>query len=402
VCVPKADEVQSLVDKSLVRYATPRFTMLEPIRQFAEERLRADAPSEYEQRVQAHADYFVALAERLEPELVTARQPEALDELSADHANLRLALDRASGDAPLRLAAALHRFWHYRGHPHEGRSVLEQALRSHADAEPRVRAKALVGAGTLAVLQSDVDAAQPLLTDAIALGDAATQGSAHGLLAETARVTGNLDAAEQHCREALRLAGVAGDERLVGVVQLQQGTVAYSRGDNALAVQLWRDALATSDLVGDTATAIRAVNNLSVVLRFVGAPGEAVAAAERALELARTVGDRGAEGRALLNLAAAVAGPTGITDVQQLDTPASYARAAIAIFEELGYRRDLAGALMSMPSLVADLEDALPAVARARAIYKELGDDAGVAQADALRAMAIEEADKKAARENRA
>src|SRR4029077_1623123 len=69
VCAPKADEIESLVDKSLLRRSDDRLSMLEPIRQFAEEHLRSDVPGEYEQRVQSHAQYFLDLAERLEPEL---------------------------------------------------------------------------------------------------------------------------------------------------------------------------------------------------------------------------------------------------------------------------------------------------------------------------------------------
>src|SRR4029450_12270781 len=69
------EHVGSLVDKSLVLFAgdlATRYRMLETIRAFAAGRLAESGEAERFRRV--HAGYFVALAERVEPELRRAGQ----------------------------------------------------------------------------------------------------------------------------------------------------------------------------------------------------------------------------------------------------------------------------------------------------------------------------------------
>ena len=72
-----------------------------------------------------HRDWFLALAERAEPEMVGPRQEIWLDRLDRERENLRAALglciERAEAEAGLRLVAALARFWQIRG-PSTGRS----------------------------------------------------------------------------------------------------------------------------------------------------------------------------------------------------------------------------------------------------------------------------------------
>nr|MBA3412723.1 LuxR family transcriptional regulator [Actinomycetota bacterium] len=111
------DTLQSLVDKSLLRYTQQRFWMLETIREYAVERLDESGQSE-ELRCR-HAEHFRALAEEAEPDLLRNRE-SYLERLEAEHDNLRAALDQlaASGEEQLdlELAAALWQFWYARGH----------------------------------------------------------------------------------------------------------------------------------------------------------------------------------------------------------------------------------------------------------------------------------------------
>src|SRR3989442_13633652 len=87
---------------------------------------------------QAHADYYLALAEDAEPELGGPQQAAWLERLEEEHDNLRAAmrwsLEQTGGDEggqrqemALRLGAALRRFWVVRGALSEGPSVLEEA-----------------------------------------------------------------------------------------------------------------------------------------------------------------------------------------------------------------------------------------------------------------------------------
>ena len=95
---------------------------------------------------------------------------QGLDELGREHDNLRAALDHLqSVDAhrALRLAGALGWFWHLRSHFSEGRTRLAQALAA-VDARDETRARALA-AGEIAAWAGDLEAARPLIEEAVAL-----------------------------------------------------------------------------------------------------------------------------------------------------------------------------------------------------------------------------------------
>lgn len=68
---------QSLVQVSGVAAQESRYGMLEPVRQYAREKLRESR--ELEDALRRHAAFFLALAEQAEPELRGPRQAEWLD-----------------------------------------------------------------------------------------------------------------------------------------------------------------------------------------------------------------------------------------------------------------------------------------------------------------------------------
>jgi predicted ATPase len=89
------DLLSSLVDKSLVvAEATGgggvRYRMLEPIRQYAREKLEEGGEAEEVQR--QHASFFLALAEFAEPRLRGPEDIEWLERLETEHDNLRASL----------------------------------------------------------------------------------------------------------------------------------------------------------------------------------------------------------------------------------------------------------------------------------------------------------------------
>ncbi|MFI6471857.1 BTAD domain-containing putative transcriptional regulator [Streptomyces sp. NPDC050516] len=109
------DLLASLTDKSLVEAGAGRYRMLETIRAYASEQLPL---SSGELVGAAHTAYFLELAEAADPELRSADQLRRLERLSAEHANLRAALVRATRDdrpSALRLLTALSSFWWLRG-----------------------------------------------------------------------------------------------------------------------------------------------------------------------------------------------------------------------------------------------------------------------------------------------
>src|SRR5207237_3974072 len=158
------DGIDALLDKSLLwrdtqPEAEPRFGMLETVRAFARRQLEAGGERETTRR--RHAAHFLALAERLDSELLGPRQTPSLDALERELDNIRAALEwsqDADGVTGLRLASALWLFWFLRGRLSEGRGRLEAFLAT-AEASRNARAKALFAAGFLAQGQGDYDAA---------------------------------------------------------------------------------------------------------------------------------------------------------------------------------------------------------------------------------------------------
>jgi predicted ATPase len=115
-----------LVEQSLVAADTSansdvelRYRMLEPVRQYAQELL--EESGETEETRQRHASFFLALAERAEPELHGPDQVEWLERLEKENGNLRAAMDWAlsGGDAEIaaRISWTIYQFWWQRG-PH--------------------------------------------------------------------------------------------------------------------------------------------------------------------------------------------------------------------------------------------------------------------------------------------
>ncbi|HYY87177.1 MAG TPA: AAA family ATPase, partial [Chloroflexota bacterium] len=123
-----------LIDKSLV-LAEPaadgmRYRMLEPLRQFALERLvEQDAASTMRRR---HAEWFLALATDAARQYHRPGEIAALERLEREHANLRAAfeylVELGDDDAATRLALALWWFWINRDHWQEARTSPERLL----------------------------------------------------------------------------------------------------------------------------------------------------------------------------------------------------------------------------------------------------------------------------------
>ena len=128
VCGADLDTLQSLVEKSLLRFTNERYWMLETIREYASERLEDSGEAEELRR--QRGDYFLAFAE--EAFEVTGSRRPWWDRLEADHDNLRTVLDWLESvgrtQEALQLAGALYRFWSTRGYLLEGGVRLERLL----------------------------------------------------------------------------------------------------------------------------------------------------------------------------------------------------------------------------------------------------------------------------------
>ena len=121
-----ADLLGSLVNKSLVvaerSSGSLRYRLLETTRQYAADQLVATTGAPGVRRVQqAHASFYLQLAEAASPELTGPRQGSWLKRLDLEWDNVRAALANFFGEPDrtkevLRLGVALHLFFLTRGH----------------------------------------------------------------------------------------------------------------------------------------------------------------------------------------------------------------------------------------------------------------------------------------------
>ncbi len=172
------DGIGALVDQSLVRRAADsagRATLLEPIREFALERLAADG--EIETIRDRHAEHFLALAEEASTRLAGADQGHWLDRLDVERDNLRAAvgwaIERPNPDAAIRLTFAIWRFWQKRGYLDEGAARLRAILDAPWSLTHPLRPKALEAYGSVRYWQGRIEDALPAYEEATRLWRAA-------------------------------------------------------------------------------------------------------------------------------------------------------------------------------------------------------------------------------------
>jgi predicted ATPase len=340
VCEADPDRLQSLLDKSLLRRRDSvlgaRCWMLETIREYAEEQLEAAEEGGALRR--RHAEHFLRLAERAEPELKRAQQHEWLELLGAEHDNLRAALSwaRESGshDVELRLVGALGRFWYVRGHVSEGRLWVEGALARVGDEPSLARARALTAASYLAALMADVERLAETSDERLQLfrqlGD--REGVAEALvdLGRVAFSRGDLDDASSLMESALAVSKESGDRWATALAEMGLTTIALQEGDFERAQVEAKEAVSISREIGVADWIAAALANLGHAKLPEGGLAAKSAYLE-SLSVCREIGAKEASTWALDGLAAATEAAGDARSAVTLLAAAENVRAAAGI-----------------------------------------------------------------------
>jgi predicted ATPase/DNA-binding SARP family transcriptional activator/DNA-binding CsgD family transcriptional regulator/Tfp pilus assembly protein PilF len=305
--------LSGLVNKSLVvveagEDRVPRFRMLEPVRQYSQERRQDSGTAE---RVrERHARYFLALAQEAEPELDGADQTLWMDRLGTDHDNLRATLSWAfeGGEVELglRLAGALRLFWVARSDYSEGRRWCEEGLKRGDSAPQSVRANALVGAGFFMATLGDLELAIERLEESLALhrqvGDRRGAATCVRLLGSTMFELGDWKRAEALLEEGLVLARESGSIRDTCNTLSSLAYLAACQGDLERAKALGEESVAIAREAGDTIAASLASNYLAVTAMLGKDYERAQSLFEAALEMTRITGNQKGQAALLNNL----------------------------------------------------------------------------------------------------
>ena len=252
----------------------------------------------------------MALAEAAEPQLSGPEQGTWLARLDREH-------DESAGGAPLgarhgegaqgmRLAGALWRFWDVRGYLSEGRGWLERALAGSREVPAGLRATALKGAGSLALLQGEYGQAAALFEEALALFRAL--GDGHGAagsltnLGIVAHRQGKHEHAATLFEAAVALARERGDTMLLAKTLGNLAAARGRQGDHEREEALLSEALALFRALGDRQSIAVALDWLGLGALRRGHREQAAAWHEEALALFRALGDRHGIVTSLTNL----------------------------------------------------------------------------------------------------
>lgn len=209
------ENLESLLDKSLIRQeydfeGQPRFTMLETIHAFAQEKLMDR--DDWAATQTAHAEWVLQFAERAEAGLFGRNSETWTERVRTEEGNMRVALERCrSGkldpELGVHLAGKLRYYWESTDKLTEGRAWLDSMLSISTEASAEARASAICGAGVLAYWQGDWSNCGKWCREALEvgreLGDQFVVGEAQHFLAHYSQNEGELDRAVDLLRESL-------------------------------------------------------------------------------------------------------------------------------------------------------------------------------------------------------
>ena len=383
------ETVTALIDRSLLtteeRSGSMRYGMLESIHQYALGRLAAAGEAAALHR--RHMEWLLDFARQAD--LAGPDQAAWLDLLEADRDNFRAALEwsltpagpgppaaqittsaRPDPGAPaaqtgpdprqtLALAGALAPFWLVRGPIALARTALDAALAAAGpEADRRLRAIALDGAGQLAAVQADHDAQRGYQQESLAiwreLGDDARVASTLSDLGSAAHFRGEYPLAQALHAEALELAERTGDAQQTGQALSGLGRLALHQGDLDQATAYYTQSMARFAAIGDLRRATLILGNLGVVAINSGDLALAEKRLTEHLDNARRLGDHKLTSGALTNL--------GLVAYQagDLDRAAGLHQQALELSEQLGDRR-LAVVALGNLGLVAARRQNYPA-----------------------------------------
>jgi predicted ATPase/class 3 adenylate cyclase len=370
------DGVASLIDKSLLQRVEQteeeneeaRLYMLETIREYGLEVLTTNGEEEIAR--QAHASYFLSLAEEAEPALKGPLLVTWLERLEREHDNLRTAMqwsvESSRTELALRFGIALERFWVVRGHRNEGLALLERALERSAGVATDVRAKGLLAAARLAFIQSNYDQGELFAQESLALfrmlGDRRGIALSLDRLGMAAWRRGDFPAARVLLEEDLPLFKEVDDKDRVAWSLFTLGLLNNKQGQYSRAYALFEESLKLFRALGNKRGIAASLTQLAGTL-FVSQGDQTLIypLLKEGLSLDQEVGDK--EGMAVTSLL------LGWVALKQGDvvTARSRMEESLVLYREMEHREGMAEAL----SLLGKTEATLGDYTSARTLYED-------------------------------
>ncbi|MGC4190530.1 MAG: tetratricopeptide repeat protein [Thermomicrobiales bacterium] len=254
------------------QHGAPRYTMLETIREYAQEQLAEHGQLEDAQR--AHARFFRDMAERAD--YTGPDQTRWYASIAAERDNIRAALDwcrdRGERETGLRLTLAMMPFWEQRNLAADSLAWVQAFMAATDELSPRHRARGLICQGLL-LLNDTADRDMILSVFAEGLRIVRDEGDARGE-SEALRAIGDAhvhwrawELARQHYRESLAAAERSGDARLIALAYMGLAFSAPGLDGIDGARPYWEATLAWAQRSGHQETIGKATNSLGELAR---------------------------------------------------------------------------------------------------------------------------------------
>ena len=333
VCGATRNAIHALLDAALVRLQDERLQMLETIREYALDALRASGS---ERRVRrAHALHYAELLEGARSNLGDAG---TLARVAAEDDNVRVALRWTHGtdelDLHLRLAAAIAPFWSVRGQLHEADAWLRPAVAAAAPAAPALR------------------------------------GAVYGAAASVAGRLGDVTTATSLATEAWQLLGICGDQRAAAAALFPAMMAAARAGDSSRRDELLEQLDAVTSALDDPVLRAGALRAFGATVARAGDHDRGRTMVEESLAISRAAGLELDVGQALCHL--------GVVALQsgRVEEAREPLEQSLVIAHRLLYREAAAYSISGLAALALaedDLPRATSLLAAADALFDEIG-----------------------------
>lgn len=282
-----------------------RFRLLSTIREFASGAL--ESSGNLDRSRELHARHYIALAQRIAPELTGPNQGIWARQLELELNNFRNAnawLSTRDADdlealaARVSLAIDLWRFWVARGLLGEGRSWAEAAIASQGfpRLDPTLRARAFQHLGNMALDQGDLDAAQAGFEQnrsiSTATNDRIGLASANNGLGLVALYRGDYEGSQRHHEEALAIRRTLSDSTGLGNSLNNLAMVHSTIGNYPQATAYVYEGLEVRQKAGDPGSAGYSIFVLAEIHFSQGRLGEARQLFEQSREIFGQVADQ--------------------------------------------------------------------------------------------------------------
>lgn len=248
-----------------------RFRLLEVVREFAGEILEKSGKIEHLKK--NHTAFYLALAQKAEPEIFGETGEKWLARLEESLDNLRAALDWAIVNDPVRavnLAASLRTFWILQNHLSEGRKWLERVINCHENAaSPEVRFKLFSGLGHTAGYQGDLETARKAHEKGLAESRSANNLRQIAIsirgLGFVAKWQNDIAAAREFYNEALAVSRDLEDLSGIAASLTSLGDLARMENDDASARPFYEEAFEICRQTANKQGIVGSLNNLAAV-----------------------------------------------------------------------------------------------------------------------------------------